>query len=878
MGLWAHKSALRRGSLVGVRASLPPRILAGAGLILAVVFQVLTDPPPAPPRAPDADHEGYPSDWFGMQRAFPGQTVNQDAYLEALEWARVERSALRTSATGPVWTAAGPFNIAGRATALAVAPGGTTAYLGSAAGGVFKTTNSGVNWAPAFDQVLSIGAVALDPSNPNTVYVGTGEANAAIDNYDGAGIFRSNDAGVSWSYLGLQETRRIARVAVDPANPSRILVAAMGAQFTTGPDRGLYRSEDGGQTWSKRLFVNDSTGVCDVVFNPAHSETVYCASWERIRRGTYRRTYGPGSGIWRSADHGATWTRLSTGLPAPSDNFGRVALAVAPTRPSTVYAQIIGGLAAMHNGLGFYRSLDGGTTWAARTATNFSGLFGGFGWYFGDMRVSPTNADEVYCLGQNLGRSPDGGASFSAITGTAHVDFHAMWIDPSNPARLFACSDGGFFSTPNVGSTWTRSLDLPTMQFYAGAIDPSNPSRLLGGAQDNGTNTTNGSPTGWFEVNIGGDGFYCLVDPTNPNIVFGEYQNMSSGQGPLRSTDGGASFSVPTGINPTDRFNWNSPFVMAPSDHNLMLAGSQRVYKSVNNGVSWTITSNDLTRNNQVGNLGYSTITTLAIAPSNASYFYAGTDDGRVWRSKIGGVSWAEITTGLPLRWVTRVSPDPVNPEVIYVTLSGYNQDDFAAHVYRSTNAGDTWTAIDGNLPDVPANDLLVDPLDGNRLYLATDIGVFTTRDLGVTWYPLGVGLPLVPVADLSLHAASRTLVAATHGRSQWKLDLTQLPVAVGEPPPPSRIALRGPAPNPSRGEVRFTMDVSRPGHVTATIYDAFGRRVITLLEGHGAAGRETIAWDGRDGRGSRVRAGAYFLRVAHEDGATITRRLVRLD
>jgi FlgD Ig-like domain len=859
-----------------VRASLTLRILVGAVLILAAAGLSLIEPAP-PFRAPRKEAEP-PSDWFGIQRAFPGTTINQQAYEQALSWARVERSALKTSATGPVWTQAGPFDVGGRATAVAVAPGGTTVYLGAAAGGVFKSTNAGVNWTPVFDQVLSIGAVALDPANASKVYVGTGESNAATDNYDGAGLFRSNDAGVSWSYLGLQETRRIARVAVDPANASRILVAAMGSQFTTGPDRGLYRSEDGGQTWSKRLFVNDSTGVCDVVFNPAHSETVFCASWERVRRGTYRRTYGPGSGIWRSVDHGTTWTRLSSGLPAPSDNVGRIGLAVAPTRPSTVYAQIVGGPAQGLNGLGFWRSLDGGTTWVQRPGSGFNGIFGGFGWYFGDMRVSPTNPDEIYCLGQNLARSTDGGANFSSITGTAHVDFHALWIDPSNTARLFACSDGGFFWTTNTGASWTRSLDLPTTQFYAGAVDASNPSRLLGGAQDNGTNATNGDPAGWFELSIGGDGFYCLVDPTNPNVVFGEYQNMSGGAGPLRSIDGGASFSAGTGIVSTDRFNWNAPFAMAPSDHNLMLAGSQRVYKSTNNGLSWTPISGDLTTNNQVGNLVYSTITTLAIAASNASYFYAGTDDGRVWRSKNGGSTWDPITAGLTLRWVTRVSPDPANPEVVYVTLSGYNQDDFGAHVYRSTNAGDTWTAIDGNLPDAPATDLIVDPLDSNRLYLATDIGVFTTRDLGATWYPLGVGLPLVPVADLSLHAASRTLVAATHGRSQWKLDLTQLPVAVGGQPPSAKLALRGPAPNPSHGEVRFAVELSRPGRVTATVYDALGRRVTTLLDGRPVGTRATLAWDGRDARGARVPAGAYFLRAAHEDGASITRRFVRLD
>ncbi len=860
-----------------MRSSFPPRLLINAApLLLAAWVAMIPDATTSLDPARVADEP--PSDWFGDQRAFPGTAIDQEAYQQAVSWARVERSALGTSAAGPFWTAAGPFNIGGRATALAAAPGGATLYLGSAAGGVFKSTNAGVNWIPVFDQVLSIGAVTLDPSNSNVVYTGTGEANAAIDNYDGAGVFRSNDAGQTWSYLGLQETRRIARVAVDPANASRILVAAMGSQYSSGPDRGLYRSENGGQTWSKVLFVSDTTGVCDVAFNPTHSETVYCASWERIRRPTYRRSYGPECGIWISADHGTTWARLSSGLPAPSDDVGRIALALAPSRPSTIYAQIGGGPNQGLNGLGLYRSLDGGATWTLRDgSSDFTGLFGGFGWYFGDVRVTPSNPDQVFCLGQNLARSDNGGATFTTVTGGAHVDFHALWIDPANASHLMVGCDGGFFSTSSGGSTWTTTSDLPTTQFYAGAIDPSNASKLLGGAQDNGTSATTGAPNAWSALNVGGDGFYCLVDPTNPSVIFGEYQNMSSGHGPLRSTDGGLSFFQPAGFSSADRYNWNAPFVMAPSDHTLMLAGSQRVYKSTNNGLNWAAISGDLTTNHQVGNVAYSTITTLDVAASNSNYFYVGTDDGRVWRTKNQGGAWTDVTGTLPLRWVTRVSADPLDPEVVYVTLSGYNQDEFGSHVFRSTNAGDTWTSISGNLPNAPANDVLVDPSNTSRLYLATDIGVFTTRDLGSTWYPLGVGLPLVPVTDLSLHAASRTLVAATHGRSQWKFDLTQIPVAVDAAPPPPRLALRGPTPNPSHGQVRFIVEVSRPGHVTAAIFDPLGRRVATLLDRSMSASREPLAWDGRDSGGRAVQAGVYYLRVAAE-GAAVTRRLIRLD
>ena len=668
--------------------------------LLAVAAFVSADRPHARAVEPPDEAEGaYPNDWFGMQRAFPVGRLNQEAYQQSLEWMRAARADLNTTQSNSLaWTEAGPFNTGGRVTALAVAPGGTTIYAGAAAGGVFKSTDSGANWNPSFDQVLSIGALALDPTNASVLYVGTGEANAATDNYDGAGLFKSADAGGSWSYLGLEETRRIARVAVDPTTPSRLFVAAMGAQFTTGPDRGLYRSEDGGQHWSKVLYVSDSTGVCDVVVNPAHPETVYCASWERIRRPTYRRTYGAECGIWRSTDHGTSWTKLQNGLPAPSDHVGRIGLALASTKPWIVYAQIVGGPAESHNGLGFYRSVDGGASWTRRDVSGFTGAFSNFGWYFGDMALDRSNPDVVYCCAMDFIRSTDGGQSFTRLTGNAHVDFHAFWQDPVVSGHFYAGNDGGFWATTVAGGTWSTTSDLPITQFYAGAVDPSNPARLLGGAQDNGTNMTAGAPNGWFQI-FGGDGFYCAVDPTNSNVVFAEYQNMSGGSGPQRSTNGGSSFGTPSGIVASDRFNWNAPFTLDPGNHNVLLAGSNRVYRSVDNGVTYATISGDLTTNDQVGNLAYSTISTIAIAPSNSSYYYVGTDDGQVQRSKNAGATWQNVTAGLPLRWVTRVTPDPINPEVVYVTLSGYNQDDFGAHVFRSTNAGDTWTAIDGNLP-----------------------------------------------------------------------------------------------------------------------------------------------------------------------------------
>jgi photosystem II stability/assembly factor-like uncharacterized protein len=837
---------------------------------------------PAALRETPQDAEGLENPWFVAQRAYPNSEIPHALYLHAAEHARVDRARSTFSVEAPplVWQNVGPYNIGGRVTALAVAPGASSIYLGAANGGVFKSVNGGTNWTPVFDNtgIASIGALALNPQNPATVYVGTGEANSSVDSYDGNGIYLSRDGGQSWGSIGLTATRRIARIAIDPTDSTRIFAAAMGTQFSTGPDRGLYRSQDGGATWSQVLYVSDSTGACDVVINPAHPETVYCATWERVRRYTYRRAFGPECGIWRSADHGTSWTRLAGGLPVPSDDVGRIGLAIAPSLPSTIYAQIVSGTNLGYVGLGLYRSQDGGQTWTKRdVGSTFSQNFGGnpgFGWYFGDVVVDPVNPDIVYSLGVSVVKSIDGGANW-AFMGGSHADQHALWIDPTNSNHQLNGNDGGFWSSTSGGASWTKSLDLPITQFYAGAIDPSNPARVMGGAQDNNSVQTNGLPNGWT-VMLGGDGFQCLVDPTNPMVVFAEYQYCCYNTGLQRSTNGGTAFATPSGFVGSDRFNWDTPIVMNPHDHNVLLVGSQRVYKSVDNGVTYSVVSGDLTHN-VPSSLTYSTISALEISAADGNVYYAGTDDGRVWRSTNAGGSWTEITTGLPVRYVTHVAADPSNANVVYVTLSGFEQDEHAAQVFRSTDQGAHWTSISSNLPNAPGNDLVVDPADTNTLYLATDVGVYVSRDLGGGWFPLGLGIPIDQViADLTLHASSRTLVAATHGRSQWKIDLSGLPVVTPPPAIPSVLALSAPFPNPSNAGARLSLDLPREGPVDVAIFDPQGRRVATLLHGDQAPGHRELAWSGEDASGRRAAPGVYYVRAA-TTSSVVSRRLVRL-
>jgi photosystem II stability/assembly factor-like uncharacterized protein len=867
---------------------LMPRLRATLGTVLALgLLAALVSAVPHAPRPsrgalePERG-ERYPSDWFYAQRAFPSGTIPQQQWLAALDQARAERSTALQRARvegGPTWTAAGPYNIGGRVTAIVAAPGGNPVYLGAANGGVFKSTDFGAHWSVVFDGegVTSIGALAMDPANSNTIYVGTGEANSSVDSYDGTGLYRSTDAGATWSYVGLSSTHRIARVAVDPSNSQRLFVAAMGSQFSTGPNRGLYRSVDGGTTWSQVLFVSDSTGCTDVVLNPARPETMYCATWERVRRPTYRRAYGPECGIWRSLDGGTTWFKLSAGLPPADDNLGRIGLAVARSSPSTVYAQITSGAALGYAGVGMYRSQNDGASWIRRdTGTTFTSNFGGFCWYFGDVVVNPNNADQVFSLGVNLIFSTDGGATFTDALASAHVDEHALWFDPTNTLRIYLGNDGGFWSSTIGGPPWTQSLDTPITQFYACSVDPSNSSRLLGGAQDNSTSITSGSPSGWSII-LGGDGFQSMVSPLAPNVLYAEWQYCCDNSGLRRSGNGGSSWTTPTGFAAGDRYNWDTPICMNPRNPLVILVGSQRVYKSTNGGFAYTPVSADLSTN-PVSSLVYGTISTLAISPADTSVYYAGTDDGRVWRSPNAGVSWNNVSAGLPVRYVTSVAPDPVDPGVVYVTLSGFTQDDFVPRVYRSATGGASWAAIAANLPDAPVNDLIVDPSDPNTLYLATDVGVYASRNAGGGWFPLGVGMPIDPVNDLALYASggSRILIAATHGRSQWKLDVSALPAAAPEPRPASiAFALGPPVPNPSRGAVRLSLELPTATTVEAAIYDVSGRRVSALDSGPSAAGRRMLTWDGRDASGSPAPAGVYFARVRTDLGVR-SRAIVR--
>ncbi len=806
----------------------------------------------------------FPNEWGFAQRAYPYGRIDYDQLEEAV----VEAQAMRLEAKklaaplGAVWSEEGPGNIGARVTDLAMHPTDPDlVYAAMASGGVFKTTDGGNTWHPITDDlpVLTIGAVAVDPTNPDVIYVGTGEANVQSYSWFGMGMFKSTDGGATWSYIGLEETRYIARIVIDPLNTDRLWVAGTGSLFGTNPERGVYRSIDGGDTWDLVLSVTDSTAATDIAIDPAKPDTVFAAMWERHRGLTYRRSGGPTSGIYRSYDGGDTWGELTAGLPSGAD-VGRIGISVCAGNPNVVYA-IYDMWTAYEARV--YKSTNGGDSWGRTTDGALSGIHSSFGWYFGQIRVDPGNPNRAFAMGVPFYRTQDGGATWLQVGSGNHVDHHAMVFDPGNYAHIFEGNDGGIYVSTNSGTSWTKLYDQPTNQFYAIEIDYSNPQHLYGGTQDNGTIRTPTGATDDWEGIFGGDGFYCNVDPIDSDIIYVEYQYGNL----YKSTDFGYSWNgAMDGIDDGDR-NWSTPVVMDPSDHLTLYYGARHVYRTTNGANSWTRISDDLT--NGYAN-GYGTITTLAVAPADPDVIYAGTDDSNVWVTTNGGSGWADVSGSLPNRWVTRVVVDPLDPGTAYVTFSGLRWDENIGYVYRTTDYGSTWDDITGNLPAAPVNALVVDPDEPARLFAGSDVGCFYTEDYGATWEMLGTGLPAVPVYDLKLHNPTRTLVAGTHGRSMHSFDLTSLSgLASIRRPGPGGVADLTNYPNPFKDVTTVRLSLARPAEVVLTIYDLAGRKVRSLEAGSMPAGTHEFRWDGRNESDRRVASGVYFIRLESDAGST---------
>jgi photosystem II stability/assembly factor-like uncharacterized protein len=718
----------------------------------------------------EKEEEKKPNDWFFMQRAYPLGDIPIDRYLASVRQAQQMRAEAGTK-DAVVWSEAGPTNIPGRITDLVIHPDyPNTIHAGAACGGVFKSTDNGVTWTPIFDDygTPSIGALAMHPVYTSVLYCGTGEANGSGDSYPGTGIYKSTDGGASWVHAGLENSYHIGRIVVHPLSPNIIFVAANGKLFGKNPERGVYKSTDSGATWYQKLYISDSTAATDVAVNPTDPNVVYAAMWERIRGADYRRVGGWTSGLHKSTDGGDTWYQLTNGLPASGPDVGRIGISVCASSPNVLYA-----IYCNHPGdfTGVYKSTNYGESWTRTNDYALEGFLGGFGWYFGQIRVDPTDPDKVFVMGVELYRTTNGGSSWTEVGYSVHVDHHALFISPVDPTRVYLGCDGGVYLSSNGGTVWSLCTGQPSTQFYAITIDHLNPQRLYGGTQDNGTlRTLTGALGDWDHIH-GGDGFYCNVDYTNANVIYAEYQ-----WGWLRKSTnlGGSWYYVMDGIDDSDRTNWCTPVIMDPVDHNTLYYGSHRLYRTTNGGGWWDPISGDLTDGPGPGNLTYGTLTTIAIAPSNTQVIYVGTDDANVWVTTNGGGNWSSISAGLPDRWVTRVAVDPYYESIAYSTFSGHSIGGALPHIYRTTNYGSSWHSISSNLPEGPINDVIPDPMNPSVLYVGSDVGVYVTNDLGGSWAPLGTGLPVTTVHDLAFHPPTRKLVAGTHGRSMFSCFVPQ--------------------------------------------------------------------------------------------------------
>ena len=808
-------------------------------LIITILFGLLILAKPDKKREDYLSKEKAPDDWFFRQRAFPSGKIPQEKYHSALKKVRQMKKALSQKEEEMIWEFAGPANVGGRLTDVEVCSDDmNTLFAGAASGGIFKSEDGGETWTPVFDDALSlsIGDIALAPSDNNIIYVGTGEANAGGGSltYDGVGVYKSVDGGNSWSYAGLPHSGSIGRIAINPGNPDVVYVAAMGSLFADSPDRGVYRSQDGGATWENVLFVSDSTGAIDIVINPANPAVVYAAMWERMRRPDRRNYGGPTCGIYKSVNGGDTWIKLEGGLPG--SDIGRIGIDIAKSNPDILYA-----IYADETGYfkGIYKTTDGGTTWERADHGEINYL--SYGWWFGRIKIDPVNYNIVYAIAFELYKTANGGAYWSAIgVDTLHVDQHELFIHPVYHNYLAAANDGGLYLSYDGGLSWSKKNNLPITQFYTCEVDRQFPERLYGGTQDNGTNRTMSGNTNDWEKIYYGDGFYVRVDPLDNNYIYAESQRGNF----VRSVDGGNTFyPAMNGIGSDDRFNWNTPFVIDPSNHEILYLGSNKVYKTTDRAGTWTAVSNDLTNGPGTGNLTYGTITTIDVSPLNPAIVYAGTDDGNVWVTT--GSTWQKVSEQLPGRWVTRVVADIHSEDRAYVTLSGYRYDDYLPHVFMTEDKGMHWIDISGDLPEVPVNDLVIDPEYDSVLYVATDAGVFVTRNLGSNWNIMGTNLPTVVVSDLTLHNDTRKLVAATYGRSMYTYDLYQdtIITRTKQIPVNNNISALAVFPNPFHSYVTITFESEAVQKGKIEVYDISGKYVATLFDGNFKKGGNRFRW-----------------------------------
>jgi photosystem II stability/assembly factor-like uncharacterized protein len=668
-------------------------------------------------------------------------------------------------------------------------------YAGMASGGVWKTTNNGTTWEPVFDKesVSTIGDIAIAPSDPAIVWVGTGEPNNRQSSSWGDGVYKSLDSGKTWKKMGLEATRHIGRVAVHPKNPDVVYVAALGHLWGPNPERGVYKTSDGGKTWSQVLKINDDTGVSDIAMDPESPDTLYAAAYERRRTPYGFNGGGPDGGIYKTTDGGATWKKLAKGLPYENGGeTGRIGLDIYQKNTNIVYAMI------QHEKGGIYRSEDKGETWKKMSDTDPRPS------YYSQVRIDPNNDLRIWVLGAPMYYSEDGGKTFTTqrIRGI-HGDYHAFWIDPADSNHVIAGTDGGIHWSYDGGKSWDFLNNIAIGQFYEVSVDNEKPYHVCGGLQDNAswcgpsaTLARDGIRNWDWSLMPGGDGFYAAIDPVEPWIVYTESQDGHISRLDSRTHQMHEIMPRAKMSDPHYRFQWNSPVAISAFDHKTVYYGGNHLFKSTNRGDTWELLGGDLTSGvdrNKLQIFGkvpdkttlsrhdgvqeYPTITTLSESPLTASVLWVGTDDGNVQVTKDGGKTWKNVAGKVPGvskgTYVSRVVASRAGEGAAFVTFDGHRSDDTGVYIYVTSDYGESWKLIRNGIPDAAGTVHVVreHPRNTNLLFAGTEFGLWTSPDRGANWMALKNNLPAVPVDDIQIQARENDLVLATHGRSIWILD-----------------------------------------------------------------------------------------------------------
>ncbi len=688
----------------------------------------------------------------------------------------------------------GPAIMGGRIDDIAVVENNPdTFFVGAASGGVWKTTNGGVTFTPVFDKELnsSIGDLAIAPSDPSVVWVGTGEPNNRQSSSWGNGVYKSTDGGKTWNQVGLDASRHVGRIVIHPTNPDVVYVAALGSLWGSNPERGLYKTADGGKTWNRVLFINDDTGVVDVAMDPQSPNTLYAAAYQRRRAPYGYNGGGPGSGIYKTTDGGATWKKLTKDLP--EGDTGRIALTVYRKNPNIVYALIENAKG------GTFRSEDKGESWKKMSDVNPRPS------YYSQLIIDPSNDLRIWALGANIYYSEDGGKTYSQafVTNKIHGDFHTLWIDPSDSNHILAGCDGGIQISRDGGRNWVFDNSIAIGQFYEVSYDMQQPYTVCGGLQDNAawcgpsrTSFNEGiTNDDWVRV-VGGDGFFAMRDPSDPNIVYAESQDGNLSRRNLATNEARPIKPQFKEGEPPYRFNWNTPLVISSYDPKTIYYGGNFLFKSTDRGDTWTKLGGDLTtgvdRNSMEifgkkpgkdtlsrndGVEWFPTITTVSESPLRASVLWAGTDDGNLQVTRDGGQNWknvADRVPGVPKgTYVSRVVASKYAEGTAYVTFDGHRGNDFHVYAFTTTNYGETWKAISNGLPESSGTLHVIreHPQDQNVLFAGAEFGAYYSLDRGANWRRIKMNFPTVPVDDIQIQPRENDLILGTHGRSIWILD-----------------------------------------------------------------------------------------------------------